>query len=150
MSVHNPVSAPSHYTVYPVQPIEITRHLGFCLGNAVKYVLRAPYKGGEEDCRKATQYLEWEFQRPGPLPSYTATVQARDAIERLGDYIVRAESDVEAQVSVFVMQGEFLSHLDEYLLCDSDEEKIRIMARMSGDVYSLREAIRALEAGKKG
>ena len=150
MTEHNPITAPSHYTVYPVQPIEITRYLGFCLGNAVKYVLRAPYKGGVEDCRKAVQYLEWEFQRPGPQPSYAATVQARDAIERLGDYIVRADSDVEAQISVFVMQSEFLSHLDEYLLCDSDEEKIRIMARMSGDVYSLGEAIRALEAGKKG
>lgn len=53
------INSPSHYTVYPIETIEITRHLGFCLGNAVKYVLRAPYKGGVEDCLKAQKYLEW-------------------------------------------------------------------------------------------
>lgn len=70
---NNPVTAPSHYTVYPVQPIVITRHLGFCLGNAVKYVLRAPYKGGAEDLYKALQYLEWEKETPGchaPVDAY--------------------------------------------------------------------------------
>ncbi len=56
----DPIYQPAHYTVYPVETIELTRHLGFCLGNAVKYVLRAPYKGGVEDCLKALRYLEYE------------------------------------------------------------------------------------------
>lgn len=32
---------------------------GFCLGNILKYVLRADYKNGVEDYRKAQEYLEW-------------------------------------------------------------------------------------------
>lgn len=64
---HDPVRHPAHYEVYPIQPIQITRHLGFCLGNAVKYVLRAPWKGGVEDCDKALQYLEWEQETPQPF-----------------------------------------------------------------------------------
>ncbi len=62
--IADPVYNPAHYTVYPVQAIEITRHLGFCLGNAVKYTLRAPWKGGVEDCDKALQYLLWEQETP--------------------------------------------------------------------------------------
>ena len=79
---HHPITAPAHYTVYPVQPIEITRYLGFCLGNAVKYVLRAPYKGEEEDLRKALQYLHWEAGTPsGPLHAQAHRVLE----ERIGD-----------------------------------------------------------------
>lgn len=63
MTELNPVSAPRHYTAYPVQPIAITRHLGFCMGNVFKYVLRAPFKGGVEDCKKALQYLDWEKEQ---------------------------------------------------------------------------------------
>lgn len=61
----DPIRNPAHYTAYPVQPIEIARHLGFCLGNAVKYVIRAPFKGGVEDCDKALQYLKWEREQSG-------------------------------------------------------------------------------------
>jgi hypothetical protein len=79
---HNPVPAPAHYAVYPVQPIAVTRHLGFCLGNAVKYVLRAPYKGGVEDLRKAQQYLVWEDEHPYRpyYGDYPAMCEAADAI----------------------------------------------------------------------
>lgn len=59
----DPIHNPAHYTRYPVQPIEISRHLGFCLGNVVKYVLRAPFKNGVEDLKKALQYLEWEREQ---------------------------------------------------------------------------------------
>lgn len=61
----DPIRNPAHYTVYPVQPIEIARHLGFCMGNVVKYVLRAPFKGGVEDCNKALRYLRWEQEQNG-------------------------------------------------------------------------------------
>ena len=43
--------------VYPVPPVEIARHLGFCLGNAVLCVLCAPYRDGVEDCDKALDCL---------------------------------------------------------------------------------------------
>lgn len=57
--MNDPIKRPAYYTRYPVEVIEITRELPFPLGNVVKYVLRAPYKGGVEDCDKALMYLAW-------------------------------------------------------------------------------------------
>lgn len=56
---HDPVNHPSHYTSHPsgVECIQITRHLPFDVGNAVKYVWRADMKNGLEDLRKAEFYL---------------------------------------------------------------------------------------------
>lgn len=58
------VNHPSHYTQYPVEVIELTRHMTFNRGNAVKYVARAGYKGGPEkeleDIDKAIWYLKDE------------------------------------------------------------------------------------------
>ena len=41
------VNQPPHYTAHPsgVECIEITEHMSFCLGNAVKYIWRADEKG---------------------------------------------------------------------------------------------------------
>ena len=61
----DPVKHPTHYTSHPsgIEVIEITRHMGFCLGNVVKYVLRADLKNDAiEDLRKAIQYLEFEIE----------------------------------------------------------------------------------------
>ena len=53
------VEHPLHYNQYPHEVIELTENLGFCLGNAVKYILRAPFKGKEvEDLQKAVWYLK--------------------------------------------------------------------------------------------
>ena len=54
---------PPHYTQYPIEVIEITERLNFCLGNVVKYVLRCDMKGGLEDLKKAKWYLEREIKR---------------------------------------------------------------------------------------
>lgn len=62
----DPISNPSHYTSHPsgIQPITITRHETFCLGNVIKYCMRAKHKGNEVgDLRKAAQYLQWEIER---------------------------------------------------------------------------------------
>ena len=58
------VNHPKHYTQHPsgVECIQITEHMGFCLGNAVKYIWRADLKGGGiEDLQKAKWYLEREI-----------------------------------------------------------------------------------------
>lgn len=62
---HDPVNHPSHYTNHPsgVECIQITEHMGFCLGNAVKYIWRADLKNGVEDLRKAKWYIEREIAR---------------------------------------------------------------------------------------
>lgn len=60
------INHPSHYTQHPsgVEVIEITEHMGFNLGNVVKYVLRSGLKGDMvEDLKKAAWYLDREIQR---------------------------------------------------------------------------------------
>jgi hypothetical protein len=63
--VHDPVEHPKHYTQHPsgVECIDITEHMGFCLGNAIKYIWRANLKGGLEDLRKAQWYIQREISR---------------------------------------------------------------------------------------
>lgn len=41
-----------------IECIEVTRHMSFNLGNAVKYLWRWQTKGGLEDLKKARWYLE--------------------------------------------------------------------------------------------
>jgi len=63
---HDPVNHPSHYTSHPskVECIEITRHMGFNLGNAMKYIWRADLKNGAiEDLKKAQWYIQDELTR---------------------------------------------------------------------------------------
>jgi len=60
------VNHPPHYTSHPsgVETIQITEHMGFCLGNAVKYIMRADHKGKPiEDLRKAVWYINREIER---------------------------------------------------------------------------------------
>jgi hypothetical protein len=53
------VNHPNHYTQYPVEVIELTRHMPFCDGNVVKYVARSPFKGNRlQDLKKARWYLD--------------------------------------------------------------------------------------------
>ena len=63
---HDPVNRPMHYTSHPsgMECIEVTQHMGFCLGNAVKYIWRADLKADPlEDLRKARWYLDCEIAR---------------------------------------------------------------------------------------
>lgn len=63
---YDSVNHPKHYTAHPsgVECIQITEHMGFCLGNAVKYIWRADLKADAiEDLRKAVWYIEREVSR---------------------------------------------------------------------------------------
>lgn len=60
------VNHPSHYTanLSGIETIEITEKLGFCLGNAVKYISRADRKWDRvEDLKKASWYITREATR---------------------------------------------------------------------------------------
>jgi len=58
------VNNPPHYKRYPVECIQITEHMNFCLGNAVKYVYRAGDKGDAvTDLQKAIWYINREIER---------------------------------------------------------------------------------------
>ena len=63
---YDSVNHPKHYTAHPsgVECIQITEHMGFCLGNAVKYIWRADLKHDAiEDLKKAVWYIEREIER---------------------------------------------------------------------------------------
>lgn len=60
------VNHPPHYTNHPsgVECIQITEHMNFCLGNAIKYIWRADLKGSTiEDLEKAVFYVQKEIKR---------------------------------------------------------------------------------------
>lgn len=60
------VDHPPHYTAHPsgVECIEITEHMSFLRGNAVKYLWRAGEKGpAVEDLRKARWYIDREIEK---------------------------------------------------------------------------------------
>ena len=64
--INDAVQHPRHYTSHPsgVECITITQHMGFCLGNAIKYIWRADLKNDAiEDLEKARWYIEREIAR---------------------------------------------------------------------------------------
>lgn len=65
---NDPVNHPSHYTSHPsgIETIQITRHMNFNRGNAVKYLMRAGLKNSDkevEDLQKAVWYIQDEIKR---------------------------------------------------------------------------------------
>jgi len=63
---NDPVNHPSHYTSHPsgVECIQITEHMDFLTGNAVKYLWRTGKKGpAVEDLKKARWYLDRAIQK---------------------------------------------------------------------------------------
>ena len=66
MTDYDPVSRPMHYASHPsgVECIQVTEHMNFCIGNAIKYLWRAGLKGDAiQDLEKARFYIDREIQR---------------------------------------------------------------------------------------
>lgn len=65
MPDHDPVNHPKHYTSHPsgIECIQVTRHMGFNIGNVIKYLWRTDHKNGLEDLKKAKWYLDDEIKR---------------------------------------------------------------------------------------
>lgn len=65
------VNHPKHYCSHPsgVECIQITEHMNFNLGNAIKYIWRAGLKSDSplEDLHKAKWYVEREIARLNSL-----------------------------------------------------------------------------------
>jgi hypothetical protein len=71
------VNHPVHYTSHPsgIEVIQITEHMGFCLGNAIKYIMRSELKGKQiEDLKKAAWYINREISRLEALNGKTQKV----------------------------------------------------------------------------
>jgi hypothetical protein len=66
LKMNDPVNQPKHYLSHPsgIECIEITEHMNFCLGNAIKYIWRADLKHDViEDLKKAVWYINREIER---------------------------------------------------------------------------------------
>lgn len=64
--MQDPVNKPTHYTSHPsgIDCIQITEHMSFNLGNALKYIWRCDLKkDAVEDLRKARWYIDREISK---------------------------------------------------------------------------------------
>lgn len=72
--IQDAVNSPNHYTQGRFETIEIIEeitqgyddgYVAYCVGNALKYLARAPYKHSEptEDISKAAKYIEFALAR---------------------------------------------------------------------------------------
>lgn len=60
------IHKPKHYTEHPsgIECIQVTEHMGFNLGNAIKYIWRCDLKKDAiEDLKKAKWYIDREINR---------------------------------------------------------------------------------------
>jgi hypothetical protein len=59
------VNKPKHYNSHPskIECIQITEHMSFTIGNAIKYLWRADLKNGIEDLKKAVWYINREISK---------------------------------------------------------------------------------------
>lgn len=65
-AVTDMINHPPHYTQCRIEPIDVIEDwkLGFCDGNAVKYIARHKHKGAPvEDLKKARWYLDRLIRR---------------------------------------------------------------------------------------
>ena len=63
---NDPVNHPKHYCDHPsgIECIQITEHMGFNLGNALKYIWRCDLKKDAiEDLEKAKWYIDRELKK---------------------------------------------------------------------------------------
>lgn len=134
----DPVRYPEHYTVYPVQPIEITRHLGFCLGNAIKYVLRAPWKGGVDDCDHALRYLRWEQETPQEPLDAAKFDALEDACMRLEEVLEITPGD-DLWCDLAYEQARMLELVRDYL--EESGARWGILTSMEREVTELRRIL---------
>lgn len=65
------VNHPSHYNFGDIEVVDfieqVTKHynsdVAYHIGNAIKYISRAPHKNGKEDIAKAKWYIERAFDK---------------------------------------------------------------------------------------
>lgn len=86
---NDPINHPSHYTAHPsgIECIQITEHMGFNLGNAVKYIWRCDLKkDAVEDLKKAIWYIQREIdKREGQVITKPAPTQELGCFEWIPD-----------------------------------------------------------------
>lgn len=81
--VSEKVNHPVHYNDHPsgVEAIDLIEHMVFNLGNAFKYIVRHPLKGGHTDLNKAIWYLERQLTLP-EIKNCSTTPEVEEKFER--------------------------------------------------------------------
>lgn len=80
-TTHDAVDHPTHYTSHPsgIECIQVTEHMGFNLGNAVKYIWRCDLKRDAiEDLEKARWYLDREIAKRKAARERVVTIVDND------------------------------------------------------------------------
>lgn len=153
--VEDKVNHPSHYTwlknLCGIEVIDITRHMGFNLGNVVKYVLRAGHKSEKgysnfdkeiEDLQKAKWYLEDEIKlRSGKDISDQAQIHAlkeeitlnEQTIAELTDTIHRLkDKPIVGEVKLTIKEIQAL--YDNIALIENIQQPITIKQSSGGGI----------------
>ncbi len=117
------INRPPHYTEHPskIECIEITRHLSFNRGNAIKYLWRCGKKdAANQELKKAIWYLNDEINNGLGDVKYCGltTNKITDKLDTLALY----QTDQERQLFNFIVFGfdYFLKHAIKIIegMCD--------------------------------
>lgn len=115
----DPVNRPAHYLAASVmiEPIELTARLDSCLGQAIQYVLRAPYKNNErEDLKKAVYYLCKRVD----LIKYSATQMTCVFGGEVAGFIRAFQAGIEDDLASEVLNALFNSSRSGFYLSEAD------------------------------
>ena len=93
------VNNPKHYTAHPsgIECIQITEHMNFNIGNAVKYTWRAGLKTDDPitDLKKARWYLKREIQRiKAERKKAIKAEEKREQMQPLADFLRSTPPDI--------------------------------------------------------
>lgn len=89
------VNHPKHYNDHPsgIECIQVVEHMGFNIGNAMKYLWRADLKGAAiEDLKKAAWYVQREIEKRGGVPQQDTDMVPAAMLEKLARAVM-AECD---------------------------------------------------------
>lgn len=110
------VDHPSHYTAYGVELIEITSQMSFCLGNAVKYVVRDGLKSGAtKDLEKALKYIELYEKYP----------QLDEQGSSIGDQSEAFADNVRTLRQHMLREGKTYHVIAVKYLCDNEPDRAK-------------------------
>lgn len=117
------VSHPNHYQhdVFCRECIDVTKHIDFCRGNAIKYLWRFNKKNGREDVAKAQKNLSFILSSPDIVHGRIPRSIISDMTQHAVDYAHSEKPDsnmIQAMNSILV-----LADID-----DSDDEMTITMA----------------------
>jgi hypothetical protein len=104
------INSPGHYTSHPsgVECLDITKHMNFCLGNAIKYIWRSDLKGSSvADLYKAMFYIQQEiYLREGS--KRTPVINEGEFVYLGGPYSSDHDTTVKLRVEILKEAAAFL------------------------------------------